>query len=147
MGSSATATSAPPPPATSRVAGRRVLRPPRSALVDVGCAVAAALLALGAAAWVLRVWRGDLSVPFSNQFDALQHAMFVKGVLDHGWYSVNDSLGAPFGQQLYDFPQNGDNLQLLAERGAEARSEEHTSELQSRSDLVCRLLLEKKKKK
>src|SRR5699024_12090543 len=28
-----------------------------------------------------------------------------------------------------------------------ARSEEHTSELQSRFDLVCRLLLEKKKKK
>src|SRR5690349_23008845 len=27
------------------------------------------------------------------------------------------------------------------------RSEEHTSELQSRRDLVCRLLLEKKKKK
>src|SRR5690349_22462040 len=30
---------------------------------------------------------------------------------------------------------------------ARARSEEHTSELQSRRDLVCRLLLEKKKKK
>src|SRR5216683_6792919 len=30
---------------------------------------------------------------------------------------------------------------------ATVRSEEHTSELQSRSDLVCRLLLEKKKKK
>src|SRR2546421_9691428 len=30
--------------------------------------------------------------------------------------------------------------------GAAARSEEHTSELQSRSDLVCRLLLEKKKR-
>src|SRR6266536_5254092 len=29
----------------------------------------------------------------------------------------------------------------------QARSEEHTSELQSRVDLVCRLLLEKKKKK
>src|SRR2546421_5532222 len=28
---------------------------------------------------------------------------------------------------------------------SEYRSEEHTSELQSRSDLVCRLLLEKKK--
>src|SRR5207249_7302291 len=28
-----------------------------------------------------------------------------------------------------------------------ARSEEHTSELQSRFDIVCRLLLEKKKKK
>src|SRR5438034_11157776 len=30
---------------------------------------------------------------------------------------------------------------------AGSRSEEHTSELQSHSDLVCRLLLEKKKKK
>src|SRR2546421_4000854 len=29
---------------------------------------------------------------------------------------------------------------------AKKRSEEHTSELQSRSDLVCRLLLEKKKR-
>src|SRR5436190_16995649 len=32
-------------------------------------------------------------------------------------------------------------------RAVEQRSEEHTSELQSHSDLVCRLLLEKKKKK
>src|SRR2546421_8212172 len=31
-------------------------------------------------------------------------------------------------------------------RSSQNRSEEHTSELQSRSDLVCRLLLEKKKK-
>src|SRR2546430_7184956 len=31
--------------------------------------------------------------------------------------------------------------------GARSRSEEHTSELQSQSNLVCRLLLEKKKKK
>src|SRR5438874_8718197 len=30
--------------------------------------------------------------------------------------------------------------------GIDERSEEHTSELQSRRDLVCRLLLEKKKK-
>src|SRR5207248_9691977 len=36
----------------------------------------------------------------------------------------------------------------LAESGAgQARSEEHTSELQSPYDLVCRLLLEKKNKK
>src|SRR5206468_8984029 len=33
----------------------------------------------------------------------------------------------------------------LRRSGVTARSEEHTSELQSRSDLVCRLLLEKKK--
>src|SRR2546427_6046189 len=37
----------------------------------------------------------------------------------------------------------------LGARGEEplVRSEEHTSELQSQSNLVCRLLLEKKKKK
>src|SRR2546421_2019648 len=33
----------------------------------------------------------------------------------------------------------------IMRRGRLYRSEEHTSELQSRSDLVCRLLLEKKK--
>src|SRR5438034_8082469 len=37
--------------------------------------------------------------------------------------------------------------QLIATRGKLTRSEEHTSELQSHSDLVCRLLLEKKKTK
>src|SRR2546430_12084981 len=35
----------------------------------------------------------------------------------------------------------------LDERVVPARSEEHTSELQSQSNLVCRLLLEKKKNK
>src|SRR3712207_8926923 len=34
---------------------------------------------------------------------------------------------------------------LVAARALQARSEEHTSELQSRQYLVCRLLLEKKK--
>src|SRR3989475_9393548 len=35
----------------------------------------------------------------------------------------------------------------LEPAGTNGRSEEHTSELQSQSNLVCRLLLEKKKKK
>src|SRR2546430_9143529 len=35
---------------------------------------------------------------------------------------------------------------FAADTGARARSEEHTSELQSQSNIVCRLLLEKKKK-
>src|SRR5204863_9204485 len=35
----------------------------------------------------------------------------------------------------------------ILDRIRRTRSEEHTSELQSRRDLVCRLLLEKKKKK
>src|SRR5690606_39632604 len=37
-------------------------------------------------------------------------------------------------------------VDIARERRARLRSEEHTSELQSRENLVCRLLLEKKKK-
>src|SRR2546422_3123784 len=40
-----------------------------------------------------------------------------------------------------------DGRKTAVARRIEARSEEHTSELQSRLHLVCRLLLEKKKKK
>src|SRR5688572_32549153 len=40
-----------------------------------------------------------------------------------------------------------DYIASWAEILQEDRSEEHTSELQSQSNLVCRLLLEKKKKK
>src|SRR5207249_5654503 len=42
-------------------------------------------------------------------------------------------------------PQNEAGMALEGRILAAARSEEHTSELQSRFDLVCRLLLEKKK--
>src|SRR5690625_6185526 len=40
------------------------------------------------------------------------------------------------------FEENENTFDLIVE---ESRSEEHTSELQSRGHLVCRLLLEKKK--
>src|SRR5215471_21010601 len=43
-------------------------------------------------------------------------------------------------------PGRGRRCRCACRRGTRARSEEHTSELQSRRDLVCRLLLEKKKK-
>src|SRR6516165_11203436 len=45
---------------------------------------------------------------------------------------------------VYPFPYARDSARSFPGR---ARSEEHTSELQSQSNLVCRLLLEKKKKK
>src|SRR5690349_23963788 len=54
----------------------------------------------------------------------------------------------PIGQQRQ--PIDVHTLRLMVRqktmpRAARPRSEEHTSELQSRRDLVCRLLLEKKK--
>src|SRR2546421_8106894 len=48
------------------------------------------------------------------------------------------------GTQVYAPHYRSEWLSKIREAGV--RSEEHTSELQSRSDLVCRLLLEKKKK-
>src|SRR5438132_3205115 len=44
------------------------------------------------------------------------------------------------GEYLHNAGYHGENMVIAL------RSEEHTSELQSHSDLVCRLLLEKKKK-
>src|SRR3712207_7965053 len=50
--------------------------------------------------------------------------------------------------QRGDSQHDQEELQdLVVDRARETRSEEHTSELQSRQYLVCRLLLEKKKKK
>src|SRR2546421_3727187 len=43
-------------------------------------------------------------------------------------------------------PERKRELRFTLSNRETRRSEEHTSELQSRSDLVCRLLLEKKKK-
>src|SRR3712207_6951154 len=64
------------------------------------------------------------------------------------------SPGAPAGQpvvgvllvRLVDGDLPGHPVPLVAAAVQPVRSEEHTSELQSRQYLVCRLLLEKKKK-
>src|SRR5699024_12803728 len=49
------------------------------------------------------------------------------------------------GTVLAEHPDEAATLRRMVAWMAEGRSEEHTSELQSRFDLVCRLLLEKKK--
>src|SRR3712207_7875627 len=51
--------------------------------------------------------------------------------------------GARFGPEVV----HGDQRAVVPAAQVGERSEEHTSELQSRQYLVCRLLLEKKKKK
>src|SRR2546428_5787454 len=57
--------------------------------------------------------------------------------------SLHDAL--PISNQC-NFFQSWIALNFAKGHRLSQRSEEHTSELQSRSDLVCRLLLEKKKK-
>src|SRR5690554_7096335 len=58
---------------------------------------------------------------------------------------VEQEGGDVFGVQLGGMDGNVGGVVDVAQNG-DARSEEHTSELQSRPHLVCRLLLEKKKK-
>jgi hypothetical protein len=78
-------------------------------------AVAAPVLSLLIAAWVLRLGEAHLSLPWSyaGGGDTKFYLLVIKGILDHGWFQSNPSLGAPFGLQLYDFPQGADNLNLL----------------------------------
>src|SRR2546430_7116247 len=49
--------------------------------------------------------------------------------------------------ELVHFVERGLDLGGFGLGGGQNRSEEHTSELQSQSNIVCRLLLEKKKNK
>src|SRR5207249_12290861 len=70
--------------------------------------------------------------------DSKLHALGLKPA---GGVTLPYSLPAhPTGGRPYE-------LGMLGSEYGSVRSEEHTSELQSRFDLVCRLLLEKKKKK
>ncbi len=68
---------------------------------------------------MLRLWRADLAVPlrYGPVDDTKFYLMLVKGIIDHGGYLTNASLGAPFHQQLFDYPQGADNLNLLIIRG------------------------------
>src|SRR5436309_11947217 len=60
---------------------------------------------------------------------------------------TNSRRSIPFRGFVMDLPSVQQGEGPAAERRAlRCRSEEHTSELQSRENLVCRLLLEKKKK-
>src|SRR5207249_12296806 len=53
--------------------------------------------------------------------------------------------GAAGGLEVFEQIANARSGEVTAVSTCDERSEEHTSELQSRFDLVCRLLLEKKK--
>ncbi len=82
-------------------------------------AVAVGLLALAAAGWVLQLWHASLGSPFryAQLDDTKFYLMLIRSVIRHGWFEAGSGLGAPFGQQLADFPQGADNLNFLIIRG------------------------------
>src|SRR5260370_22639913 len=60
--------------------------------------------------------------------------------------SLHDALPISVEHHAEDEHVDGADDEVAVEVRAEGRSEEHTSELQSHLNLVCRLLLEKKKR-
>src|SRR3712207_8483906 len=74
---------------------------------------------------------------FRSSFGATTYDEFMAAVKILKKQGMNDL--------ILDLQENGGGYLIAAVRIANERSEEHTSELQSRQYLVCRLLLEKKK--
>src|SRR5688572_31577472 len=75
--------------------------------------------------------------PYTTLFRSRRHRAGGLGTVQAGVHGQQRRLAAG--------PRRGTAGSRRTARGP--RSEEHTSELQSQSNLVCRLLLEKKKKK
>ena len=85
---------------------------------DIVGAVVTALLASAGAAFAMRLWEADLTVPFSYTDDGLLILGLVKTLLAEGWWLTSSSLGFPFGQELYDYPfAAGNTLHLLGIAG------------------------------
>jgi phosphoglycerol transferase len=82
--------------------------------LDVAYYAAVGLIPLGIISFMLRLWSGDLSVPFVYGGDALYYEGQIKGWFQHGSYFTNSSLGAPGVSQMYDFPSaDGLNVMLI----------------------------------
>src|SRR3989440_2541199 len=81
--------------------------------------------------------------------NAKEASLLVGRVLgdERSFEEAGRSLLAHFGSGAVVITRGEKGMSIFEESSPRHRSEEHTSELQSRSDLVCRLLLEKKKKK
>src|SRR3712207_8270861 len=84
--------------------------------------------------------------PYTTLFRSVRHDKLVVSPDDDGRLFLKTVTGPEIVHDLQ--PSRVDELvEARGRRGArpDTRSEEHTSELQSRQYLVCRLLLEKKK--
>jgi len=59
---------------------------------------------------IYRPWGDRLRVPISYGHDSLFYAMVIRSLDRYGRYAPVPTLGAPFDQNLYDFPQGADRL-------------------------------------
>src|SRR5438094_6850735 len=78
--------------------------------------------------------------PYTTLFRSFKHLLYAPGF--YTGYGVKTMPGVREAIEQAQYENVSAEISRIAKR-----SEEHTSELQSPYDLVCRLLLEKKKKK
>lgn len=62
------------------------------------------LLSLVIVTLTMKLWKANFNIPFSYRGDSLIYGMVIKGTIDHGWYLNNDSVGAPGGLRMHDYP-------------------------------------------
>src|SRR3712207_7322261 len=79
--------------------------------------------------------------PYTTLFRSPAHMAWMASAVQRGQY-----LHCPKGSHMALYDDQAVYFEGLIRFLRDVRSEEHTSELQSRQYLVCRLLLEKKKK-
>lgn len=63
--------------------------------------------------YVLRINGFDMNLPYIYSGDSISSSLFIKGMIENGWYNLNPFVGAPFGLEMYDYPLGGDNFQYL----------------------------------
>src|SRR5690606_32309103 len=80
----------------------------------------------------------QIPVEKPNEIELLTVKLHCKGIENTGNYPAVTKNGRPYYRRFK-------NEILIGRQNFHNRSDEHTSELQSRENLVCRLLLEKKK--
>src|SRR5690606_40223411 len=89
-------------------------------------------------------WNRRSKIGYRVMFAAREGGAFSLEPFAEGWLEGEASFGRPVDVEIMP-----DGALLVSDDQAgviyRIRSEEHTSELQSRENLVCRLLLEKKK--
>src|SRR2546425_9757869 len=94
---------------------------------------------------------GNARLADSRHTTRLADQVRLAARLDHGSAATGRSRGADRGPPAVDHPPprhlDAGRFGRHPDVGAEDRSEEHTSELQSLAYLVCRLLLEKKSRR
>ena len=54
--------------------------------------------------FTMELWNADLNVPFIYSGDGQCIGMYVKGLIDNGWFLHNTYIGMPTGLYMHDFP-------------------------------------------